>query len=113
MDELKPGYQSSEFWVTVIVALAGFFHKSVSPQTAMVIVGAIGAIYVAGRSLVKAVRSIQWINPVPTAALPPMPRPSLQDILALQAALKPRPAAPPPPPPPPADSQAPATPPAA
>ena len=117
MDDLKPGYQTSEFIgkvaVQALVLGVGLFHKSMTPEQAAVVVAGLEAVYVAGRSIVKAVRSIQWINPVPTAALPPMPRPSLQDILALQAALKPRPAAPPPPPPPPADSQAPATPPAA
>ena len=117
MDELTPGIQTSEFWgkvgVQVLVALAGMFHKDVSPEKALIIVGSLEAIYAAGRSLIKAVRSISLINPVPTAAIPPAPRPSLQDLLSLQAALKPRPAAPPPPPPPPADSQAPATPPAA
>ena len=69
MDDLKPGYQTTEFWVTVIIMAAGLFHKTVDPKTALIIVGAAGALYTAGRQLVKGVRSIQWINPVPTATI--------------------------------------------
>ena len=77
MDELTPGIQTSEFWgkvgVQVLVALAGMFHKDVSPEKALIIVGSLEAIYAAGRSLVKAIRSIQPIKPVPAPATPPVP----------------------------------------
>jgi uncharacterized protein (DUF697 family) len=78
MDELKPGYQTSEFIgkvaVQALVLGVGLFHKSMTPEQAAVIVAGLEAVYVAGRSIVKAVRSIQSVNPVPAlAAIPAAP----------------------------------------
>ena len=49
----KPGYQTTEFWVTLAVMAGAMFGFPIPPEIAATVMGGIGAAYVAGRAWVK------------------------------------------------------------
>lgn len=51
--EMKPGYQTTEFWITAAAMAGMFFGFPVPPEMAIGVVGFMGSIYVAGRSWIK------------------------------------------------------------
>lgn len=60
MDGTKPGYMTTEFWITniatIVIMYNSMFHKNIDPKTAAIIMGGLVATYTAGRSLVKAIK---------------------------------------------------------
>jgi hypothetical protein len=64
MDEttLKPGWKTTEFWGKTIIQLIVVFNalsaKDIPLETATAIVASLEGIYIAGRSVVKAVKDI-------------------------------------------------------
>lgn len=54
MRSIKPGIFTTEFWVTTSAAIATYVAPFIPPTTKAIIVAAGGAIYVIGRTIVKA-----------------------------------------------------------
>lgn len=52
-NEPKPGYLTTEFWVTLAVMAGAGFGVPVPPEIAGLIIGGIGTAYVAARAWVK------------------------------------------------------------
>jgi len=51
--DLKPGYKSTEFYVTLAAAAVPYVLQAVPPQYAAVASTVLGALYTVGRSVVK------------------------------------------------------------
>ena len=72
MEGTKPGWQTTEFWGKTILQIIVFYNavssKDIPVETATVIIAGLEAIYISGRSVVKAVKDTisAWKNK-PTA----------------------------------------------
>lgn len=69
MDGTKPGWQTTEFWgktlIQIVVLYNALSAKDIPIETATAIVAALEGIYVAGRSVVKAIKDVVvlWKKP--------------------------------------------------
>lgn len=51
MDTTKPGYKTTEFWISIVAAVFGIFN--LPPEQAAILVTAVASVYTVGRSIVK------------------------------------------------------------
>lgn len=72
MEGTKPGWQTSEFWITntatLVLMYNSLFHKNIDTKTAAIIIGAMVSIYTTGRSVIKALKDIKSQYDGPPAA---------------------------------------------
>ena len=50
---MKPGYKTTEFWLTLFAAIAPFFGASIDPTTAQTISAGVVAAYAVARGIAK------------------------------------------------------------
>lgn len=74
----KPGYQTTEFWLSMAAAIAPYAMSALPPQYAVIASTAVAGLYTIGRSVVKYKHGEGKWNSVPEfpdPATPPTTRP--------------------------------------